>query len=492
MKPLFQFLLKGIGSFVFLGKNGPILKAVSNGIEVRLPDNSGLTNLKTASPVERDDAVNLEWVKKEVLTNWNIPVQNLEELRKIPQNDRKDKQIRHVEDELTFYQFDQDSLAVVPDGIDILRTILPNDLNPSQPGRWLKTTARTNLHCELIGLSFNDHPQYQLKNEKNISGGYPGLNQDGELEILSDQGRIKNVLKSISSQNRNYILPDSSGTIALDETFEGSTLESNGKKGLVPIPLITDREKFLSGDGSWKTNFGSLKNSNIITTHYTASKYERVLCDVSSGSFNVILPMNPADAIVIGILDVSNQAGTHPITLNRNTKKIENLEEDWQLDLDGGSYELVFSKEKESWYFLNIPSTQNLSSTNGIVSDFPEFTESSIAPSANSVRLYLESNLLNVYQMISQIGTIVFGVGYLNSGTHIQDSYFESLTDHLGNCNLSTGLVNKIISVFGTTTDNQGKWYSPISFYYDNNGNISFSFGSSYPNRTVRIRVEHK
>lgn len=221
-------------------------------------------------------------------------------------------------------------------------------------------------------------------------------------------------------------------------------------------------------------------------------KYERVLCDVSGGSFNVSLPNDPKDAIVIGILDLSNKAGTYPITLLRNSKKIENLEEDWQLDLDGGSYELVFSKQKESWYFLGIPSTENIVTTNTIVSDSPNFTEISIAPSANSVRLYLESNLLNVYQMISEVGTVFLGVGFLNSGTRIQNSYFETTTDNLGNCNLSTGLANKIISVFGTVTDNQGKWVSPISFYYDDNGNISFTFGNTFQNRTVRIRIEHK
>ncbi|EKR52567.1 hypothetical protein LEP1GSC079_5234 [Leptospira interrogans str. FPW1039] len=491
MNPVFQFLLKGIGSEVLLGKKGPILKAVSTGIEVRRPDNSGLTNLKTGSPVEGNDAVNLEWVKREVLTNWNTPVQNLEELRSIPSDQRKDKQIRLVEIENTFYQYDADSNAIVPDEIDILRTILPKDLNPSEPGRWLKTTARTSLHSELIGLSLDDHPQYQLKNEKNKSNGYVGINSESELEILSDQGRIKNVLKSNSSQKRNYILPDSSGTIALEEAFIGATTQFNGKKGLVPTPLITDTEKFLSGDGSWKNNFGTLKNSNVITTHYTASKYERVLCDVTGGSFNVILPNDPNDAIVIGILDISNKAGTYPINLLRNSKKIENLEEDWQLDLDAGSYELVFSKEKESWYFLGTPSTQNLVTTNTIVSDLPSFTEISIAPSANSVRLYLESTLLNVYQMISERGTVFFGVGYLNSGTRILNSYFETTTDNLGNCNLPTGLTNKIISVFGTVSDNQGKWISPISFYYEN-GNISFTFGNTFANRSVRIRVEHK
>jgi len=39
--------------------------------------------------------------------------------------------------------------------------------------------------------------------------------------------------------------------IALFEPMTGATAQSNGEKGLVPMPLIADREKFLRGDGTW-------------------------------------------------------------------------------------------------------------------------------------------------------------------------------------------------------------------------------------------------
>ncbi|AGS80526.1 hypothetical protein [Leptospira alstonii] len=501
MNGVFHFLLKGIATQVSFGKKGPSLKATPSGFEVRLPDDSGLTHLKVASPLQGDDAVNLDWVRNEVLANWNTPVQNLEELRRIPVQERRDKQIREVEDELTLYQFDSESFANVPDPVDPLRTILPNDLNVQSPGRWLKTTARNSLHSQLIGLSANDHPQYELRSEKNLPGGYPGLSTDSNnpgIEILSEE--TVSVLKSDASQSREYLLPDISGTLALDNVFLGATELSNGNKGLVPAPQVLDREKFLSGDGSWRTNFGSLKNSSVKSSPYTATKYERVLCDVTSGGFPVFLPQNPNDNIVVAILDVSNLAGTNPITLLRNGEKIENLEEDWQLDLDGGSFELIYSLERRSWYFLGTPATSNLATTNGFLTNTPTFEEVSIAPSARSVKEYIEAQNIAIFQLISQIGVFLFGGNFAPQGTMKKNAFFEGTTNGSGQCIINTGLSNSILAVFACVSDNAGKWYflppsgTTAAGYFDNQGYVTIQFtgSSTFYNRNVRIVVEYK
>ncbi|EMF91198.1 hypothetical protein LEP1GSC005_1325 [Leptospira santarosai str. ST188] len=499
MLPVFNFLLRGIGSSVRLGKSGPIIKATQTGIEVRNPIDSDLTNLKVASPISPQDAVNLSWVKSEVLTNWNSPVQNLSELKSVPANERKDKQMREVEDELTLYQFDADSYATVPDVVDPLRVILPNDLTLVSPGRWIKTKARTSLHSELIGLTLNDHPQYQLRGEKNSSLGYPGLGSDFGLELLSSGG-IKSILRSLSTAIREFLLPDRSGTLALDTTFQGSTFSVNGEKGLVPAPLTTDREKFLSGDGSWKTNFGSLKNTGVKTSSYTASKYERVLCDVTSGSFNVTLPVNPSDNEVVGILDISNKAGTNPITIERNGQKIEDISEDWQLDLDGVSIEICFSSEKGSWYFLTSKSYSNVAPSNGFLTNTPMFTETSLAPSANAVRQYVEQIQASILQLASSFGAFLFGSSSAPPGTIIKNAYFEGTTNSNGLCTIQTGLSNVILSVSAFISDNLGKWFSlppsgiVATLYFDESGIVSVQFtgNSTFQNRNVRFRVEFK
>ncbi|WP_078130512.1 hypothetical protein [Leptospira alexanderi] len=499
MNSVFNFLLRGIGSSVKLGKNGPRLKSSGSNVEFRLPDDTGLTNLKVASPKDPEDAVNLDWIRKEVLANWNTPVQSLLELKSIPASERKDKQIREVEDELSFYQFDSQSMAPNPDLIDPTRIILPNDLTMNSPGRWLKTTARTALHSQLIGLSLNDHPQYQLRSEKNSSSGYPGLDSNFGLELTSPGG-VRSILRSLANLAREYLLPDRSGTLALDTEFQGSTSLLNGVKGLVPAPLISDREKFLSGDGVWRTNFGSLKNSSVKTSPYTATKYERVLCDVSLNQISITLPFSPNDNEVVGILDISNFAGTNPITILRNGQKIEDLQEDWQLDLDGGSWELCYSIEKTSWYFLSSKSYNNVAPSSGFVTNSPSFLETSLAPSANAVKQYIEQIQITIFQMISNVGVFIFGSGFAPSGTAIKNAHFEGTTSASGLCQVDTGLGANILSCIAFVSDGSNAWYSlPTSGVtatskYDNQGFVSVQFSGSsiFQNRNVRFRVEYK
>ncbi|PJZ29104.1 hypothetical protein [Leptospira kmetyi] len=499
MTPVFHFLQRGVSNWVRFGKGGAVLKSTPDGFEVRLPDDSGLTNLKVANPKTGEDAVNLSWIRSEVLSNWNTPVQNLTELKAVPAVERKDKQIREVEDELTLYQFDSQSLAQAPDSTDVSRVILPDDLTSALPGRWLKTKARTSLHSELIGLGLNDHPQYQLRSEKNNPDGYAGLSENLGIELVSSGG-IKSVLRSVATSIRDFVLPDRSGELALNTEFLGSNSVSNGVKGLVPAPLSTDREKFLSGDGSWKTNFGSLKNSSVKTQDYTASKYERVLCNVSGGGISISLPLNPSDNEVVGILDISNVAGTNPITVLRNGQKIEDLTEDWQLDLDGGSWELAFSIEKGSWYFLSQKSYNNVSPSNGFVTNTPTFLETSLAPSASAVKNYIDQIQISIFQTISNVGVFLFGSSFAPAGTAIKNAYFEGATSASGTCSIDTGLGNNILSVTAFVSDGGNSWYLlppagvTATLKYDNQGIVfvQFTGNSIFQNRNVRFRVEYK
>ncbi|MBM9578911.1 hypothetical protein JWG45_17330 [Leptospira sp. 201903070] len=503
MNPVFDFLLRGIGAQVRIGKGGPQIKGSSSGLDIRLPDDSDFGTLRVAQPQSGNDAVNLDWIKEQVLSNWNLPVQSLSELRAIPAFDRKDKQIREVEDELAFYQFDSESTATVPDPQDVTRSIVPNDIVLPNPGRWLKTTARVQQHSQLLGLaSSDDHPQYQLRTEKNSVNGFPGLSNDSGnpgIQIISN-GSIISVIRSLATAAKTFFLPDKNGTLALDDPFIGATDTVNGLKGLVPSPLILDREKFLSGDGTWKTNFGSLKNSPLQNSAYTASKYERILCDVSGGGISITLPLNPDDNTVIGFLDVSNVAGTNPITVLRNGQLIEDQTEDWQLDLDGGYWELAYSSQRGSWYFLSLPAYNNVSPSTGFISDNPLFTETSLAPSARAVKQYADTQDLTVLQNVALVGTIQVGSGNAVVGTLIKNSWFEGMTNAAGLCSVATGLGNSILTVIAFISDGSGKWFSASTsvgsntIYYDDSGNISIQFSGNglFQTRSVRFKVEHK
>ncbi|MCG6195613.1 hypothetical protein LFX25_20430 [Leptospira sp. FAT2] len=498
MLAVFDYLLRGIGSKVRIGKGGPLLKGDPSGVELRLPDDTGFARLKVGEPESPNDAINLIWVRDHVLSSWNTPVQNLIELKAIPSIERKDKQIREVEDELSFYQFDSESFAVSPDTVDPSRTILPNDLTSSLPGRWIKTTSRAQLHSQLLGLGVgDDHPQYQRRNEKNSPLGFPGLSEDAQnpgIQIVSG-GSVVSTIKSLASSARSFLLPDKSGTLATDEIFIGSSETFSGTKGLVPAPGISDRERFLSGDGTWKTNFGSLKNSEVISSVYTANKYERVLVETANNSVLITLPQNPQDNTVIGILDLSNHAGTNPITLQRNGQRIEGFEEDWQLDLDGGYWELAYSIERGGWFFLSNPSYNNVSPSSNFLTDSPTFSEISLAPSARAVKEYVDTKDLNFFQTLATIGTEQIGSGHMPAGTLVKKAWFEGVTDTLGHCTISTGLGNSIAGLNFSIKDSLGQWVrkNNMTAFHDDQGHVGVqATDSEFWNKPVRFWIEYK
>ncbi|EIE01456.1 hypothetical protein [Leptospira licerasiae] len=498
MGKVFDFSLFGVGSKIRFGRRGAQLKYNSSSIEVRNPDDSDFATLKVASPSDNKDAVNLEYLRSEVLANWNVPVQNISELQAIPANNRNDKQIREVEDELAFYQFDAQSLLVVPDPIDSLRVIKPNDLSTPSPGRWIKTTARAQQHSILLGLSSgNDHPQYQLRSERNVPLGYVGLSSDPEnpgIEIISVNGStITSKIRSLATAVRQWFLPDKAGTLATDDPFVGASESSPGEKGLVPTPIAGEQEHFLSGDGTWRENFGSLKNTQVKTSDYAASKYERVLAEVTNGGFSITLPSSPKNNSVIGILDIANLSETNPITLLRNGNKIQGFEEDWQLDLNGGYWELTYSESQASWFFLETPAYNNLNSGTS-VSDSPLFTEISVAPSARSVKQYTETKILDLLQTIFLWVGISNGVGQAPTGTIPQKSWFEGITDITGTCILNTPLGSNILNISAWIEDGLGNWSIARNQSFDNSGTITIGITDDpiFQEKFIRVFVWHK
>lgn len=357
MTKIFQYLLSGVGSIVRIGKNGPKIKGSISGIDIRLPDDSDFGTVRVSNPIGLNDAVNLGFVKDQILLNFGSPVQNLNELRLIPSSQRRDKQVREVADENSFYQFDSNSVSQVPDRNDPLKVILPSDIQSISPGRWIKTAARAQFHSQLLGLSSgNDHPQYQLRSEENLPNGYPSLSSDmvnPGIQIPS-QTTILSKLRSLATVSRTWFLPDRNGNLATDDTFVGASSSAEGSKGLVPSPNLGEEDKLLFGDGTWRNIYASLKNSGTVTSNYGASKFERVLADTTTASFLVTLPVNPPDGTVVGILDLTNMAGTHPIIIDGGGSLIEGVLDEWQLDISGTYWELCYSTSRGSWYFLGV------------------------------------------------------------------------------------------------------------------------------------------
>ncbi|MCU0322141.1 MAG: hypothetical protein MUE72_06950, partial [Chitinophagaceae bacterium] len=177
--------------------------------------------MKVGNAVDLNDAVSLSDLREKVLLNYGTPVQNISQLLAIPNSERRDKQIRYVEDLQSYYQFDAESPETAPNSDDPNRIFLPNDLSNINSGRWIQTRGRTEYHSDLLGIDEgDDHPQYQLRNERNSENGYPGLNTSWEIEVISGNlisGLVTSFLKSIATVTRTWNLPDANGTLTTEE-----------------------------------------------------------------------------------------------------------------------------------------------------------------------------------------------------------------------------------------------------------------------------------
>jgi hypothetical protein len=74
---------------------------------------------------------------QQTLNSIHAPVQDIVEARDIPGAERSDKMIILIEDSASGWRYDEQSFAV-DDGLLVL---LPNDVVPTDPGRWIRYTG---------------------------------------------------------------------------------------------------------------------------------------------------------------------------------------------------------------------------------------------------------------------------------------------------------------------------------------------------------------
>lgn len=80
-----------------------------------------------------------------------------------------------------------------------------------------------------------------------------------------------------------------------------------------------------------------------ISSAYTAVANDRILATTAGGAFTITLPLSPIENDTIQVIDIGGVAGTNNITIGRNGKKIQNLNEDLTININNASVTLVYS-----------------------------------------------------------------------------------------------------------------------------------------------------
>jgi len=97
---------------------------------------------------------------------------------------------------------------------------------------------------------------------------------------------------------------------------------------------------------NWQT--GSIKTSG-----FTASANEGYFCNTTSAAFTVTLPASPTAGDTIAVKDYANTFDTNNLTLNPNGNKINGSTDNYPVNIEGASGELIYIDSTQGWKFLD-------------------------------------------------------------------------------------------------------------------------------------------
>ena len=136
-----------------------------------------------------------------------------------------------------------------------------------------------------------------------------------------------------------------SATNNLSDVANSAVSVSNLSSVLSDISGLTPTDgNVISGDGAnWVSApvSGGLQYS-VRNTNYQASDKEGVLADTSAGPFTVVLPASPSTGDQVVVADSGGAFGTNNLTVDRNGSTIENVNQDFVLDINNVSVQFVY------------------------------------------------------------------------------------------------------------------------------------------------------
>ena len=88
-----------------------------------------------------------------------------------------------------------------------------------------------------------------------------------------------------------------------------------------------------------------------VSANFNASVNDRILADSSGGAFTITLPANGTLLLndTIQIIDVGSSMTTNKVTIARNSSKIQGLNEDLVLDVNGSVITLTYTGSNYGW-----------------------------------------------------------------------------------------------------------------------------------------------
>ena len=174
----------------------------------------------------------------------------------------------------------------------------------------------------------------------------------GTTTTITDSGDTVTVSSGANINNAGNLTISNltnSGTIT-----SSGTLTTAGISGSGTINNTTGTITGLQGAIDWQT--GSIKTSG-----FTASANEGYFCNTTSAAFTVTLPASPTAGDVIAVKDYANTFDTNNLTLNPNGNKINGSTNNYPINIEGASGELIYIDSTQGWKFLDASKAADIS-----------------------------------------------------------------------------------------------------------------------------------
>jgi hypothetical protein len=100
-------------------------------------------------------------------------------------------------------------------------------------------------------------------------------------------------------------------------------------------------------------------NYVVVSSNRTLEVADLIAADTSGGPFTLTLPANPDNGDAIDILDFSETFDTNNLTIARNGKRIEGIEENLVCNVEGAYFTMVYTGTTRGWQILPRYATSN-------------------------------------------------------------------------------------------------------------------------------------
>ena len=137
--------------------------------------------------------------------------------------------------------------------------------------------------------------------------------------------------------------------VALDGIIQRPTTDYVITSGNVEFTSAPDSDVTIST----RLVAGAGNNNWIVVTGGSAASGNKLFVDCSSSAVSVQLPGTPSIGDEVYIVDAENNAATNNITINRNGQRIDGVEEDLVVDVDGAAFILAYYNVTRGWIFIS-------------------------------------------------------------------------------------------------------------------------------------------